>query len=136
MIVKVDGLKFFILGLLALFNLGCGEIDDSDQTTINEEKAIIGVDGELFVKRAISLTEKHNLSRLPMSCIRFVEPEDVFNDDLIYVNVREIHNKECGGDPETSPRLFSIGFKLNTSEVWTDARSEDAMMELLEKTEG
>jgi hypothetical protein len=71
-----------------------------------------------------------------MSCIIFVGPEEIVSGKIIYVTVREKHNEECGGDPDTAPKLYSVGFELNSNEVWTDARSENSMMELLENTEG
>lgn len=106
------------------------------QEVLKNKQAIKDINSEVFVDRAISITKQYSLSILPMTCIIFVAPEEIIGGKLVYVTVREKHNEECGGDPDTAPKLYSVGFDLNTNDVWTDARSEDAMMKLLENIEG
>lgn len=49
--------------------------------------------------------EKNKLTSLKKECLMFVESEQT--DVYYYVDVREVHNETCGGDPETAPRLFT-----------------------------
>jgi hypothetical protein len=37
------------------------------------------------------------------------------------VDVHELHNKACGGDPAVSPRLFSFEVDRKTGAMTTDA---------------
>lgn len=49
---------------------------------------------------------KQHLSALPLQCLALSPAAEAPSGYLI--TVREVHSKECGGDPDTSPRLFSI----------------------------
>src|SRR3989344_5946634 len=39
---------------------------------------------------------------------------------MLTVEVRENHTPECGGDPETSPRLFALEIHKNTGKAYSD----------------
>jgi hypothetical protein len=43
--------------------------------------------------------------------------------EVYLVEVRELHNAKCGGDPSTSPRLFNLRITIGGQDVWTDANS-------------
>lgn len=51
--------------------------------------------------------------------------------ELLTFEIREIHNTRCGGDPETSPRLFNIQTDATGSLMWSDAFSDDGEMQQL-----
>ncbi|OOH91833.1 hypothetical protein BMT54_01620 [Pasteurellaceae bacterium 15-036681] len=85
------------------------------------------------IEQAIELVErsiiKNKLTELPIQCLMFIE-NDVGNDFPYHqIDVREKHNQECGGDPETAPRLFSYsvnkkkGF-LKTDAIWREDGEE------------
>ncbi|WP_338846879.1 hypothetical protein V8J88_24320 [Massilia sp. W12] len=61
---------------------------------------------------AQSAIQECRLSRLPPACVRlFVQSAPAF----WLVDVREQHDAQCGGDPDTAPRLFSL-------QIWRDGR--------------
>ena len=85
-----------------------------------------------LVARAKQATVKYNLSAIRVACLSFEAAQEKFEDKPM-VDVHEIHNKECGGDPQTSPRIFSIAFDERTGEVWSDAKSLVSQMEIVGK---
>lgn len=84
-----------------------------------------------FVVKAKNTTKKYNLTTIPFSCLSF-KLQNEKTEDKVIVDVREIHNADCGGDLDTSPRLFSIGFDDSKNEIWSDAKSLLGQMEKLE----
>lgn len=76
------------------------------------------------IERAIDLVEKsiikNKLTTLKRECLSF--DDNVDNHDAYYeIDVREIHNEQCGGDPEISPRLFSYKVYKQTGKLCTDS---------------
>lgn len=63
--------------------------------------------------------EKNKLTSLKKECLMFVESEQT--DVYYYVDVREVHNETCGGDPETAPRLMSYEVQRKTGQLCTDS---------------
>lgn len=64
---------------------------------LDESAAVALVDDAIVTNR---------LTTLPLQCLVLSPSSDGPSGYL--VTVRELHSKECGGDPNTSPRLFSI----------------------------
>ena len=83
-----------------------------------------------LVTRAKRATVKYHLSVIKLTCLSFEVAPEKFEDKPT-VDVREIHNKECGGDPQTSPRSFSVAFDERTGEIWSDAKSLVGQMEMV-----
>ena len=76
--------------------------------------------------------KKYKISALKSDCLILdILPEQINNRDV--VDIREKHDVTCGGDPGTSPRLFSLQIDSKTGEVWSDANSLTAEFEKLEK---
>ena len=85
-----------------------------------------------LVTRAKQTTLKYNLSRITISCLNFEAVDEKYEGKPL-VDVHEIHDKKCGGDPQTSPRLFSVAFDDRTGEIWSDAKSPVSQMEIIGK---
>ncbi|OOF53114.1 hypothetical protein [Rodentibacter genomosp. 2] len=74
------------------------------------------------IDQAIDLVEKsiikNKLTMLKTECLSF----SYGGNDIYYeIEVRENHNEICGGDPETSPKLFTYTVNKNTGRLKTDA---------------
>jgi len=63
--------------------------------------------------------------------LKFDVQEKLFEGKRI-IDVREKHGGSCGGDPNVSPRLFSIGIEQSTGVIWSDAKSMLGQLERLE----
>jgi len=85
-----------------------------------------------YVKSAKQVTIKYKLTSRPMKCLIYKTADKKFEGKII-VDVREKHGGQCGGDPATSPRAFSIAFDEKNKKVWSDAKS---MLGQLEKLGG
>ncbi len=108
-----------------------------------ESEAIISVSGyaaktELertirieLINKAKQIIKKYKLSKLPLTCLKFDVLDKIFKEKRI-INVHEKHEGSCGGDPNISPRLFSIGIEQSTGIIWSDARSILGQLERLE----
>jgi len=83
-----------------------------------------------WVAKAKSLTTKHKLTSLMNECLSFAEDEAV--NGKIRIDVREVHNEKCGGDPQTAPRVFSFQVDMATGEFKTDSNSLSAEFESLD----
>ena len=85
-----------------------------------------------LITRAKQTTLKYNLSKLTITCLNFEVVDEKYEGKPL-VDVHEIHDKKCGGDPQTSPRLFSVAFDDRTGEIWSDAKSLVSQMEIIGK---
>lgn len=56
------------------------------------------------------------LTTLPRECYAF-EPDD---SARYRYSVREVHNRRCGGDPNTAPRMFDVRLDPATGAVLSD----------------
>ena len=74
-----------------------------------------------LVKQAKDLVRHYKLSKLPITCLIF-EVQDNPAEGKRMIDVRESHENGCEGDPETSPRLFSIAIDPSGG-IWSDAKS-------------
>lgn len=59
---------------------------------------------EQAVERVAASVARHKLTRLSPECLTFTADK---TPGGYTVEVREKHSPQCGGDPETAPRLFS-----------------------------
>ncbi|MCW9710014.1 hypothetical protein L5B71_03800 [Avibacterium sp. 21-586] len=77
------------------------------------------------IDQAVELVQqsvvKNQLSSLRLECIMFVEAQTEFNAPDYQIDVRENHNAQCRGDPDTAPRLFSYLVNKATGRLQTDA---------------
>jgi hypothetical protein len=87
-----------------------------------------------YIEIAKELTIKYKLSELPLRCLFFDVLSKKF-DGQIQIDIREKHNKQCGGDPTTSPRLYSIKIEEKSGTIWSDAKSLTGQMEKIGKIE-
>ncbi|UPG88575.1 hypothetical protein L2Y96_14225 [Luteibacter aegosomaticola] len=67
---------------------------------------------------ALDAIARHHLTSLAPACLALMS-EDLTNGWSI--DVHELHDEKCGGDPETSPRLFTIDVDATTGAMTTDA---------------
>jgi hypothetical protein len=84
-----------------------------------------------FIDQAKQISMQYALTDISLDCLKFILLEGL-HDGKVIVDVRELHNETCGGDPVTSPRLYSIGFDKTDSSIWSDAKSLVGQMEPLE----
>ena len=85
---------------------------------------------EALIQKAREITTKYKLTSLSMDCLAFEVLAEPY-DGKTMIDVREVHNSQCGGDPAVSPRLFSIGIDQKTGEAWSDANSDVGQLEKL-----
>lgn len=64
---------------------------------------------------------KNKLTKLTKECIKYSIDE---NFDAYLVDIYEVHNKKCGGDPSVQHRLFSYSVDKKTGALATDAMRE------------
>lgn len=119
-------MKSALIGALSgflLFAAGCSPTSTADgQRSAETRRALID--------RAEQATRKFKLSELKPACMKFTVAAEAFQR-FPTVDVHEAHNKECGGDAATSPRIFSVAFDYNTGSVWSDAKSSVGQMEVV-----
>ena len=120
--MKNTFVSFFIFTPL-LFLPACSNAD-------SEQSKVYSLTQSQFVTKEKNITKKFKLTKVKMSCLIFKKLDEKVANKVI-VEVREKHNSECGGDPITSPRLFSIDFNESNDKVWTDAKSLLGQLELL-----
>ena len=82
----------------------------------NEEQAIE------ITKQAM---QSYLLTSLALQCVQFFVTESSQRKGEFEVDAREVHNTKCGGDPATSPRIFSLRIKANGQIKLYDAPSAD-----------
>ena len=68
------------------------------------------VGAEQAAEKVVAAVKAHKLTSLETECLKLVySNEGRENDEGYYeIAVHEKHDEHCGGDPETSPRLFSF----------------------------
>jgi len=116
---------FTVIVLFSLF--GCSD-NKSSQPIV--ENSIVNAPDSPLVAKAKQLTIKYQLTALAINCVSFHEG-DVENGKK-RIDVREVHNEKCGGDPKTSPRVFSFQVNMATNEFKTDSHSLSAEFESLD----
>ena len=85
---------------------------------------------DALIIKAKLITNKFKLTKTDIACLNFkvIEKQD---KNKSVIDVKEIHNSTCGGDPNTSPRLFSIVIDEVNNEIWSDAKSLLGQLEKL-----
>lgn len=79
---------------------------------------------EEAVQKVRDIIGRHRLTRVPGKCLDYLA--EVSSDlSRFDVDVHERHDQLCGGDPSTSPRLFSFEIDRRSGTVRTDATSPD-----------
>ena len=127
--------KSLSIVFFSLLNQGCSDNKGfnssalSSQIVSNQVNVSNTTNNEL-TNQARKITTKYNLSSLPLSCLKFDIQEEVFEGKDI-ISVREKHGGRCNGDPNTSPRLFSIGIERISGAVWSDQKSTSGQFEKL-----
>lgn len=94
---------------------------DPQSTVANKEN------DEIVLEKVRAAIEKNHLTKIPGRCLD-LEAEKTDPAGNVLVNVRELHNTQCGGDPSTSPRLFGIQINREKTKMWSDADSDDGEM--------
>ena len=112
---------FLLLSQISCVSAGSEQKDEKLSTVKNN-----------LVTRAKQTTLKYNLSKITITCLTFQVADEKYEGKPL-VDVHEIHDKKCGGDPQTSPRLFSVAFDDRTGEIWSDAKSLVSQMEIIGK---
>lgn len=73
------------------------------------------------IERVKELIKSRKLTEVDGQCLRFLEAESG-SEFIVLIHVYEVHNDLCGGDPQTSLRLFSIAYD-HDGNVFSDAGS-------------
>jgi hypothetical protein len=75
---------------------------------------------------AVSQAIRNNkLVEKPDQCLAY-QFDGESSKEYFIVEVRENHrHSECGGDPQTSPRLFTVRVSRTTGDISTDAKSDN-----------
>ena len=84
-----------------------------------------------LIEIAETIVYDYELTQTELECLSFVLVEELVENKRI-VDVREKHSSVCGGDPNTSPKLFTIAIDENTGIIWSDARSATGQLEILD----
>lgn len=101
------------LSILAVALTGASAATHATEPKINNEAEAVKALGQFIKER--------QLTSLTIECLRFDVSEP---DKQTYViNVREYHDAICGGDPKTSPRLFSARVEKMNGAITADANS-------------
>lgn len=123
--------KIFTILALAftlLSPIGCGAGNDqSGQTSASSTK-----DRNIVsrIDQAKKIITDYKLTDIPFECLKFESVGHLQEFNAI-IDVREIHSKTCGGDAQTSPRLFTIAFSKD-GHIWSDANSLLGQLEPLD----
>ena len=94
-----------LLVAAALQSTGCQRPASkvSAKPIVAQAKPLGEADAARLVAEAI---KSHNLTQLRLDCLSLTVGMD--DEKVFPVDVREKHDKACGGDPSLSPRLFSF----------------------------
>lgn len=74
---------------------------------------------EAVIARVSAMIRKHQLTSLQDACLDYLVDDS--DGATVAVDVHEKHDAKCGGDPETSPRLFSFKLDRASGQLTTDA---------------
>ena len=76
-------------------------------------------DDDAVIERVSAVIKKHHLTSLQEECIDYMV--DSSDGATVDIDVHEKHDEKCGGDPNTSPRLFSFKLDRASGQLTTDA---------------
>ena len=92
-------------------------IATTQATTVSAPAPVLSE--EAIVEQVSAVVKRHQLSSLPPQCLDYmVDDADAATIDI---DVHEKHDATCGGDPATSPRLFSFKLERANGRLSTDA---------------
>ncbi|AIF47959.1 hypothetical protein HY57_12155 [Dyella japonica A8] len=74
---------------------------------------------EAVIRQVGAVIRRHQLTSLADTCLDYLV--DNADGATVNVDVHEKHDTVCGGDPETSPRLFSFKLDRASGQLTTDA---------------
>ena len=83
------------------------------------------------IARARAVIAKYKLTSITPDCLK-LEIDNTTADNY-EMTVYETHNQQCGGDPDAQPRLFAMQVARVGTKVWSDAKSEDGELELIQE---
>lgn len=86
----------------------------------SDEAASAEGDGDsAVIQRVDAVIRKHHLTTLADTCLDYMVDDS--DGATVDIDVHEKHDTRCGGDPETSPRLFSFKLDRASGQLSTDA---------------
>lgn len=91
----------------------------SPATAASVASAPASNDDDAVIERVGAVIRKHQLTTLQSTCLDYVVDDS--DGATVAVDVHEKHDAKCGGDPETSPRLFSFKLDRASGQLSTDA---------------
>ncbi|WP_243042513.1 hypothetical protein [Dyella sedimenti] len=112
------------LAVLALMACSPSQSQDEHAATPASPASSAGVatapDGdEAVIGRISAVIRKHRLTALRDECLDYLVDDS--DGATVAIDVHEKHDARCGGDPETSPRLFSFKLDRDSGQLTTDA---------------
>jgi hypothetical protein len=115
-----------VLLLSAMLVLGAACSHSQDDNAASSKASDTGVppppkvpDEQAAVAQVSAVVTRHKLTALRPECLSYVPyPRDA---QAIIVDVHELHNAACNGDPDVAPRLFTIEVDRASGHMRTDA---------------
>lgn len=131
---KVSGL--FCAGLVILALVACSSPSQSQDEQTSESDAPSASatvaapahsasvasspsDDDAVIAQVSAMIRKHQLTSLKDECLDYMVDDS--DGATIDIDVHEKHDSKCGGDPDTSPRLFSFKLDRTSGQLTTDA---------------
>jgi len=74
---------------------------------------------DAVIEKVSVVIRKHKLTSLSDECLDYLVDDS--DGATIDIDVHEKHDAKCGGDPNTSPRLFSFKLDRASGQLTTDA---------------
>ncbi|TCV97310.1 hypothetical protein EC912_101310 [Luteibacter rhizovicinus] len=122
--------KLFALALLVASGVACSRDEsgkDADAaanvppsgSSVGQPPKPVVPDENAAVQRVEASIAKNKLSALKPECLSYIP----YASDAqgFIVDVHELHNEACGGDPSVAPRLFSFNVDKVSGRMTTDA---------------
>lgn len=74
---------------------------------------------DAVIRQVSAAIHKHQLTTLKDACLDYMIDDS--DGATVDIDVHEKHDAACGGDPDTSPRLFSFKLDRASGQLTTDA---------------
>lgn len=74
---------------------------------------------DAVIRQVSAAIHKHQLTALKDACLDYMIDDS--DGATVDIDVHEKHDAACGGDPDTSPRLFSFKLDRASGQLTTDA---------------
>src|SRR6266850_5345650 len=86
----------------------CSAVDGSARYILASEHATEGETDKILDRVRVAIA-RNRLTRIPEQCLVLeISQSTPKPKGMIEVRVRERHDERCGGDPTTSPHLFTV----------------------------